>query len=388
MKFSDISLPEVYLESYDFRFFLRWFTLALTKIQYDTENLSDIYDPLRCPEDLLWMLSDTMGYKYDDRLPIAFNRLVLVYFMSMIRNRGSKDGVTLAAEINLAQFNILNYGKEKDILYNRLEDTSIPVNAAYVTPHTAEGYIEVVYFSSETPVDACIEYVRPLGMYLFQHAGVRFDARTKISIDARLTNMGDLSLSMTPTHVGHYTRRDYASLQHMTSENDPTSVSGGQRRANVYYRNKDYEGTGNSAINPGYRALCSLQLSNNDHIVKSLIPNNPDNPLDGSRDQDQIFGLGYTPTDVSVYTGPDVLKDEDDEPKSYNLRYDLQREKDESLDVFTIDESRSSGVTKPRPAVNPIMSVMGEAISFNDENTVYSMSNDDGYLELKDSDEI
>ena len=74
----------------------------------------------------------------------------------------------------------------KDILYDRLEDTSIPVNSVAVTPHTAEGYIDVVYFSDRTPIDACIEYVRPLGMYCFQNAGVRMDARTKISIDARL----------------------------------------------------------------------------------------------------------------------------------------------------------------------------------------------------------
>ena len=112
-----------------------------------------------------------------------------MYFASMIRNKGSKDGVTLAAEVNLAQFNILEYGKEKDILYDRLEDTSIPVNSVYVTPHTSEGYIDVVYFSDEKPIDACIEYVRPLGMYLFQHAGVRYDVRTRISVDARLTDI-------------------------------------------------------------------------------------------------------------------------------------------------------------------------------------------------------
>ena len=161
MNISEVSVPEIYETSSDFRLFIRWFSAALSKIQHDTENLPDIYDPLKCPDWLLWMLCDTMGFKYDDRLPTAFNRLVLVYFMSMIRNRGSKDGVTLAAEVNLAQFNVLEYGKEKDILYNRLEDTSIPVNAAYVTPHTAEGYIDVVYFSSKEPVDACIEYVRP-----------------------------------------------------------------------------------------------------------------------------------------------------------------------------------------------------------------------------------
>ena len=48
-----------------------------------------------------------------------------------------------------------------------------------------EGYIDVVYFSAEKPIDACIEYVRPLGMYCFQNSGVRVDSRTKISIVER-----------------------------------------------------------------------------------------------------------------------------------------------------------------------------------------------------------
>lgn len=232
MKISDISVPEIYKSSADFRFFLKWFELALERIKHDTENIMDLYDPLRCPEQLLWMLGDTVGYKYDSRLPASFNRLVLLYFMSMIRHKGSKDGVTLAAEVNLAQFNLLDYGKQSDILLNRLEDTAIPVNSVYVTPHTADGYIEVVYFSEKKPVDACLEYVRPLGMYIFDYAGVRYDGRTKISVDARLTNSNDaqeLGMSIGPTRVGHYRREDYARMQkvtHTVKRDDLNEVTG------------------------------------------------------------------------------------------------------------------------------------------------------------------
>lgn len=236
MEFNNISLPAVYTDSQDFRFFVDWFNTALSKVKYDTENLSDIYDPLRCSSSLIWALADTMGYKYDDRLCTAFNRLVLVYFQEMIRNKGSKNGITLAAETNLAQFNIdmqaAGYTDENnvehlgnDILYERLENTSIPVNSVYVTPHTDKGYIDIVYFSTKIPKDACIEYVRPLGMYCFQSSGVKFDSRTKISIDARLTNISDtqrtnldgsvenITMNFGPTQIAKYTRKDYASTQ-------------------------------------------------------------------------------------------------------------------------------------------------------------------------------
>lgn len=396
MNISDVSLPEVYKKSADFRFFLKWFTAALTKIQYDIENLSDLYDPERCPKDLLWALADTMGFKYDDRLPASFNRLVLLYFMSLIYNRGSSNGVTLAAEINLAQFKLLmeaaGYQDEhgvvhepKPILYDRLDDQMIPVNSAYVTPHVAEGYIEVVYFSTEKPIDACIEYVRPVGMYMFQHAGVKFDARTKISVDARLTDSRDTNMSYGPTCVGHYRRSDYATMQKtldITSGDNPWPVNDTLDTRNaVWYRNSVAEGEP-SYDYAGYRALYSLQLSNNEETVKALI--------------DPIFSLGFEPTTRStpneeeggegfsyeVHQAPAYSSSVPDDDPKYNLRYD--QELDEAVtpkigdeyQVYTIDELRSPNpdyedAPLPMPAVNPIMMAIGEAISLNAQNTKY-----------------
>ena len=389
MNIKNISLPEIYKESSDFRFFCTWFETALQRIKYDTENLFDLYDPLRCPADLLWLLADTLGFKYDDRLPTAFNRLVLLYFMSMIRHKGSKDGVTLAAEANLTQFRIemvagTGYKKDdgtvippNDVLYDRLEDTSIPVNSVYVTSHTSEGYIDVVYFSTKKPIDACIEYVRPLGMYLFQHAGVRYDARTKISVDARLTNIKDLGVSIGPTHVGHYSRNDYAKMQTMSNEENHM-IDSSDSRDLVYNRNIDAEGNPDPKINPGYRALYSLQLCNNEHIVKSLI--------------DPIFSLGYGPQDVDVKYSKDYLKypyqdkyygrpTMTDKSRAWNLRYDKDQEESITSDVYTVDSDRTSDILNPRPAVNPIMSKLGDAIAISiypDDTTNYTEVDEGG----------
>ena len=470
MQFKDISVPEIYKESSDFRFFMDWFANSLTKLKFDTENVVDCYDPLRCKSDLLWLLADTIGYKYDDRLPIAFNRLVILYFMSMIRNKGSKDGVTLAAEINLAQFKINMHAGEgyvddtgnkiepNPILYERLEDTSIPVNSVYVTPHVEEGYIDVVYFSSNKPIDACIEYVRPLGMYCFQHSGVRVDSRTKLSVDARLTNQNDIGVSIGPTHIGHYRRDDYARLQHTENQQllEDGNMSGysikqkykyeilkdsdgnilkdseGNPRVHVtstYYqivstrtvegknvvikdniktkseaaallpnymqevnqdyknlvwqRNKDVEELSHD-IHPGYRALYSLQLANNEQIVKSLI--------------DPIFSLGYGPQDVDVMYSDDYIKDEYQDKyqnrpkvtgKPWNLRYDRKQEESISKDVYTIDSNRTKDIMNPRPAVNPPMMKLGDAISMNPSNptnTKYTKTDEEGNITVEDID--
>lgn len=377
MNISDISTPEIYNQSSDFRFFIKWFSESLSKISFDTENLLDLYDPLRCKSELLWMLAWTMGYKYDDRLPCAYNRLVLVYFMSMIRHKGSKDGVTLAAECNLAQFSILNYGKKHDILYDRLEDTSLPSNSVYVTSNTDKGYIDVVYFSTNKPVDACIEYVRPVGMYVFQNAGVRMDSRTKISVDARLTDTQDMRISIGPTHIGHYRREDYARMQQMADEHNH-QVNRNHSRNSVYYRNSQFEKVPNAAINPGWRALYSLQLCNNDHVTQSLI--------------DPIFSLGYGPQDVNTTYPDSYIKPPYQDKPIWNLRYDKDLD-DHIIDISSeesdihyapnvsvIDESRDQSIIKPNPRVNPIMSKLGDSISLDDSNIRYTKVDDSGNI--------
>lgn len=371
MNFRDIPIPEVYKASADFRFFLEWIETALAKTQYDTDNLVDLLDPERCPEHLLWMLSDTMGYRYDSRLPVAYNRLVLLYFMAMIYNRGSKNGMTLAAEVNLAQFNIIKYGEENEALQNRLEDTTIPVNSVYVTAHTAEGYIDTVYFSENIPTDVCTEYVRPLGMYSFTHAGVRVDSRTKISVDARLTDANNVNLPTGPTRIAHYRRSDYASLQKMLQREHGFVP---EPRNKTYYRNSKSEGEPTSMINPGYRALYSLQLCNNEHTVKALIPSAVD--PDKKVEPDATFSLGYGPQDVTV-TYPDNYLKNSDNPM-FNLRYDRAQEESFGSDVYTLDADRTTDILNPRPAVNPKMATIGDAISLNTHNTKYIETDESG----------
>ena len=352
MKLDQLAIPEIYESSQDFRFFIKWIALCLGRLQYDIENMPDLYDPLRCPSKLLWMLADTMGYKYDDRFPTAYIRLILLYFMSMIRTRGSQDGIILAANTNLAQYRILAEGDANYINFDRLEDTSIPVNTAYVSYNTEAAYIQVTYFADEVPTDACLEYVRPLGMYCFQSAGVRYGANTKISIEAKLANKinsedADLH-SITATHVGHYTRDDYARIQktHL-SENDEVVNDFGDDRKDVYYRNSEAEGGTDSSINPGYRAISSLQLCNNEGVINSLI-------------HSDIFSIGYGPQDVSTFENESTLN------KPYNLLYARDDEPIEMDKVTTIENGSVS--IRPIPMVAPIMGSVGDAIRLVDEN--------------------
>lgn len=374
MVLSDVSVPEIYKSSFDFRFFLRWFELCLTKTQTDTENLIDLLDPLRCPSSLVWMLADTCGYKYDERVCVAFNRLVILNFASLVRNRGSMRGIIYAAELNLAQFNINKYAQEHEILSERLDDTSVPVNSVSVSAHVDEGYIDVVYVSENLPIDTCIEYVRPLGMYCFSHPGVQFNARTKVSVDARLTSAPGTTLEPGPSFVAHYRRSDYASLQgkvgsiylsNYRTQSDPEARYESavdsllEKRQKVYYRNKDYEQAPSNIINPGLRTLYSLQLSNNEHIVKALLPS--------LEEPDEIFNLTYSPQST---TDTDADARTFKTSPMYNLGLNKALEESLTPEVYTVEKANS--VIDIRPAVNPVMSCLGDAIAMNNNNTLYT----------------
>lgn len=361
----ELSVPDCYLESSDFRFFLKWVSEAFYKLKYDLDAFFDLYDPLRCPQELLWLLADTMGFKFDDRLPVAYNRLVLLYFMSMIRYKGSRNGVLLAANVNLTQFDVIDYQAQTqdDMDLDRLNFTNIRVNSAYVNVNTEAGYIDVVYFSTKKPIDACIEYVRPIGMYCFQHAGVIQNARSKLGIDVRLTDAVDSSITgMVATQVGRYTREDYARIQ-TGSENANNTFTPKDGRQPAYNRNSVYEQVPEQ--NAGYRTLYSLQLANNQNMDQLLQLNPP------------IFSQGYLPQDYAdvSYVDVEVVRAQsyDGHLPEWNLLYDRLSEEELGHDISTLDTFRTPNRTHPRPAVNPIMTQVGDAISMNDQNTEYIM---------------
>ena len=179
-------------------------------------------------------------------------------------------------------------------------------------------------------------------------------------------------MSIGPTHVGHYRRFDYASLQKMVDENGVRHM---EERDPVYYRNKKYEGQPDKIIDPGLRTLFSLQLSNNEHIFKALVP-------ETSEIIDPIFSVGLGPKAVGIMYPDNYLKNPDN--PMYNLRYDKDLE--DSLDyrdIYTADNERTSDVMNPRPAVKPGMFALGDAISMTSDNTLYVMNDDEGVPKVK-----
>ena len=130
-----------------------------------------------------------------------------------------------------------------------------------------------------------------------------------------------------------------------------------------------------------------MQLCNNDHVVKSLLP-----------EINKIFSLGYGPEDVMVEYPDEYVKQMYDpqhpfinrdkvrnpnipEYMAYNLGFDRDRERtDTGGDVFTIYDTNSYDadgnphLLNPVPAVNPPKFNVGDAIAVDSGNNAYWMS--------------
>jgi hypothetical protein len=135
--------------------------------------------------------------------------------------------------------------RARAITEDRLDETALPNNAVSVSVNTdafmrdSHGrvrfvrnepyYINVVYFSETVPVDACLEYVRPLGLYLFQQAGVKLSANNRVLLHPTLGDQFDNNIP-TPNGsqrinprekfspsiyggIGDYNRADFTTLQ-------------------------------------------------------------------------------------------------------------------------------------------------------------------------------
>ena len=71
----------------------------------------------------------------------------------------------------------------------------------------------------------------------------------------------------------------------------------------------------------------------------------------------------------------------------WNLQYDKQGEAALGNDVYTVEPDRTENILNPRPAVNPVMTKVGDSVSLANDNSKYYM-NENGVEVVKDAQDI
>lgn len=184
-------VPEVYSESRDYRVFLKLVGALTSVLKTNIDDFPKLYSADEVPENLLPLLADMVGYLINDKISVNDNRLVVRYFPTMLRYRGSTRGIKLASALSLNT-------SGKDIKYD-LSDVVIEYD-------DQTGTINIYYPDPDYIRKDLINYVRPLGStinllpsYIFKNNDV---IDIKADIDSEVEEYNDRRHEVDKSQVG------------------------------------------------------------------------------------------------------------------------------------------------------------------------------------------
>lgn len=143
-------VPESYIDSRDYRVFLRQLGMLVSVFKFNIDQFPSLYNADNCPEHMLPLLASMVGYTYKDTRSVSSNRKIIKEFPYLLRNRGSVKGIKAAV--------ILSINTNPDVTHYYSEESII------VDVNVEEGYINVYYPRVDVIDWDLIEVVRPVGM--------------------------------------------------------------------------------------------------------------------------------------------------------------------------------------------------------------------------------
>ena len=177
-------IPEVYSRERDMQVFTTLIDMLLTTCKYDMDNLSCLYDAMKCPEFFLPHLGNTLNYKYDDANTVTSNRKILDIFMTMMKYKGSEIGLLMATALCLTSLDLsirnLETADVNTDYINALKDLEIKYDYENAT-------IIIDYPNIYTQVRYLLDYVRPVGMLLKIRSVVRTTQHIPMTILAQVS---------------------------------------------------------------------------------------------------------------------------------------------------------------------------------------------------------
>lgn len=143
--FTEKLVPDVYLESRDYKVFLRLLDILYSNTKYDLDNWIQLYNPYNTPYDFLYLLADFVGYDYNNKIGIFESRIIIDNFVDILKNRGSKIGIKQMLTVIINSRYAAN--PEIDELREAVENLShLEIYFDY-----NNGYIEI-YFPKNYPI--------------------------------------------------------------------------------------------------------------------------------------------------------------------------------------------------------------------------------------------
>lgn len=144
-------IPSIMRQSRDIQTFCKIFDLLINNYKTKIDYWISMIDFDSCPDRYLPLLASYVGYKYDYSETPSTNRLIIKHYPEMIRNRGSKIGMSLATALSVNALGTI--------------DKVEALNMFNIDMVQEEGKIKIyIYFPANlTKVRDLLEVVRPAG---------------------------------------------------------------------------------------------------------------------------------------------------------------------------------------------------------------------------------
>lgn len=161
--------PDVYpRKSRDFQLLCNVFDCVNSSVKYDIDSIVDILDTVQCNDRVLPLLQTKLGFFTDKHLTAEELRLVLISFMKIVKDKGSRIGIREAIEVFLKISNISR--KSKISILNVDKSIDKTPDRSLVKTRLANTYIVEISIESDkidtTILTEILRYVLPAGYKL------------------------------------------------------------------------------------------------------------------------------------------------------------------------------------------------------------------------------
>jgi hypothetical protein len=144
-------IPNVLAQSRDMQAMCKMLDLIINSYKTNADYWVNLIDFDSCPDNLLPLLASYVGYKYDYTESYASNRLIIKHYPEMIKNRGSKIGMSLATALSVNTLGDIDKIEALSMFKLDFRQTENKL------------YIYVFFPSNLSKIRDLIEIVRPAG---------------------------------------------------------------------------------------------------------------------------------------------------------------------------------------------------------------------------------
>lgn len=144
-------VPEAYSDSRDYRVLLKLASVLLSVLRDNIGSIPTLYSADDCPKEMLYLLSDMVGYDYAKSAStrsIESSRTIVKYFPHLLRYRGSRAGIEIAAALSLNSMD---------------ESPEFSLDSLVVDFDYENGVVKIYYPRPDALDMNLIEAVRPVG---------------------------------------------------------------------------------------------------------------------------------------------------------------------------------------------------------------------------------